>query len=346
MESYGKHVAEVIIGDCCNDMVVFKENGVWPSDHCLASDTSHQFHWNFACDLDGPDVQDALEAPSLPIPFTANQLAVFMLDGVGVFVQLFYGEWEDGPDEEKLQRMGIRARKPREALRAAYVAFLEAQKIVGELDKELELRASRLAAIYRKKNAKANAKEGVFADGISIEERSARRNRAKESGEYWRKCSHEAKKRFDAAFFTWRKAMVNQLAAQKVTNQSQVNPQSDAAIVEPVSKPVLLPVLRAAIAQPEIKTISHSLKTRIQALDAEISEAKNRALKKNEPASVWAELVKMAEAKPPVGALIGFSSDGIQYRGPKYQAKGEPDTFTVRNLRNRLAREAKRTKPR
>lgn len=71
-------------------------------------------------------------------------------------------------------------------------------------------------------------------------------------------------------------------------------------------------------------------------LNAEISQAKRIAINSDDASSVWAELVKLAEKG--VGALIGHSSDGVQYRGAKYQATGEPDVFTLKNLRDRLKR--------
>jgi len=74
-------------------------------------------------------------------------------------------------------------------------------------------------------------------------------------------------------------------------------------------------------------------------LDAEINEARRRAPEPDNPQSVWGELSKMAESK--FGVLIGFSSDGVQYRSKEYQAAAAPDVFTLKNLRERMRRRVK-----
>ena len=78
----------------------------------------------------------------------------------------------------------------------------------------------------------------------------------------------------------------------------------------------------------------HVLKRRTELLDAEIRRAKELAIDSSDANSVWSEVCKLAEQK--TGALIGFSSDGVQYRGPIYQATQEPDVFTFKNLRDRM----------
>ncbi|MYM39171.1 hypothetical protein [Duganella qianjiadongensis] len=85
------------------------------------------------------------------------------------------------------------------------------------------------------------------------------------------------------------------------------------------------------------KATSHRLRTREDSpLSAEIAEAKKRALDGEKATSVWAELVKMAEGK--YGAMVGFSSDGIQYRGKKYRDEQVPDVLTERAFRARMSR--------
>jgi hypothetical protein len=86
--------------------------------------------------------------------------------------------------------------------------------------------------------------------------------------------------------------------------------------------------------------ISHKLKNRTHALDAEIQEARGRAMDGNDPNSVWAELIKMAEKKQ--GLLIGYSSDGLQYKGKTYQDSEVPDVFTRKALGDRMRRAKKR----
>ncbi|MBP0629990.1 hypothetical protein [Cupriavidus sp. AcVe19-1a] len=90
-------------------------------------------------------------------------------------------------------------------------------------------------------------------------------------------------------------------------------------------------------ADPTDNVARHTLtKGKSVPLSAEVSRAKSLAIDSDAASSVWAELVKLAEIG--VGSLIGHSSDGVQYRGAKYQATGEPDVFTQKNLRDRLKR--------
>lgn len=86
---------------------------------------------------------------------------------------------------------------------------------------------------------------------------------------------------------------------------------------------------------PELAT-SHKLQNRVSSLNAEVQIAKARALDNDDPHSVWAELIKMAEKQE--GLFIGYSSDGLQYKGKKYQDTGTPDVFTLKALRDRMRR--------
>jgi hypothetical protein len=101
-----------------------------------------------------------------------------------------------------------------------------------------------------------------------------------------------------------------------------------------VRTPAAAPVLRQQEAE---QRTTHKIRNREAAiLNAEIVQARAKAPDPDATASVWGELTKLAESK--FGVMIGFSSDGIQYRGRKYQATQEPDVFTLDNLRDRLAR--------
>jgi hypothetical protein len=83
---------------------------------------------------------------------------------------------------------------------------------------------------------------------------------------------------------------------------------------------------------------------RVHPLTAEIAEAQRRAPEPGNQQSVWGELQKLAEHG--FGILIGYSSDGVQYRGKKHKATGEYDVFTLKNLADRLYREKMRAKTR
>lgn len=66
-------------------------------------------------------------------------------------------------------------------------------------------------------------------------------------------------------------------------------------------------------------------------MDDEIELARTKALNPNAAASVFAELVKMADQQE--GCLLGVDEDAV-----KYQIGAEVKFFTVRHLRARLKR--------
>lgn len=76
-------------------------------------------------------------------------------------------------------------------------------------------------------------------------------------------------------------------------------------------------------------------------LSAVISAAALDALDPACPHSIWAAMVRMAEAKDKPAPLIGFSPDGIQYAGHQYQAEGIPDILTFKNFADRMRRKRK-----
>lgn len=217
MQTYGKDAVKTIIGGYLREWAVIKDNGVW------LSETSNEFidptqvvHWKYACELDGPDTPDPLEAPCLRIPCAANELAAFMLDGIGAMLPTIYGGWEDGPYQSMLDGMGILGNKPREALRAAYQAYREAEAVVGKMDATLEILKQQLAEEFEQKNGEANTREGVFAPDTSREESRARRERARASVQELHERSNQADAAYLVAFLAWRKAMVNQLLHPKL----------------------------------------------------------------------------------------------------------------------------------
>ena len=134
--TYNREAAKYIIKDYIKDWVEFRDDGLYIKDDCIDHDWTTQgvFQWSPACEL--PE-HDALTAPVLPIPFSANQLAAFFLTASGAFVASYYGSFEDGPDEGMLLAMGVRANQPREALKAAFAAYRAAQEVVGQLDESV-----------------------------------------------------------------------------------------------------------------------------------------------------------------------------------------------------------------
>lgn len=95
---------------------------------------------------------------------------------------------------------------------------------------------------------------------------------------------------------------------------------------------------------PASTPTTHRLGSRATPLTAEITEARRLAMDPQNPKSVWDELVKLAEKQ--TGSLVGYSSDGVQYRGKGYQDTGTPDVFTLKNLRDRMGGARRRAKTR
>ena len=91
----------------------------------------------------------------------------------------------------------------------------------------------------------------------------------------------------------------------------------------------------AATVETAHTTTTHKIQTRAQPLDAEIKVAKEHALDKNSPQSVWDALVKMADSKE--GCLLGQGNlDEI-----KYGSSADIKFFTKRMLGDRMRRSIK-----
>ncbi|MDO9250846.1 MAG: hypothetical protein Q8S71_06570 [Hydrogenophaga sp.] len=219
MQTYGKAVAVAIIGNHFPNIYDIRDDGVWP----MKDDVEWILPWSPACDMEGPGTPDPLDAPNLPIPFTANELAAFMLDGIGAGLSSIYGAWEWGPDAGTLESMGVRATKAREALLAAYAALRDAECAVGPLDRELANRKHRIAEELDEKNGEANAREGVFEPGVSTEVSRARRRAAGESIAELMDADRKAEEAWKVVFEPWRKAMVRELLSLQTSEDESEN---------------------------------------------------------------------------------------------------------------------------
>lgn len=167
------------------------------------------FEWNPACDTE--DDTDPEAAPLLPVPFTAKELAAFLLYGVGNYIQERLGRIGQ-LDEDQLSKLGgVRKKLPRQALRAAYVEAERAQQIVGLPDIEAQELAYSLAEQLDEAEREENHSQGVFARDISPEEASRRRALVVESLADLRKRTQIAKSEAAAKAAQWRGAMVRQL---------------------------------------------------------------------------------------------------------------------------------------
>jgi hypothetical protein len=75
-------------------------------------------------------------------PFDAKDLASFMLYGFGALVADHYGDWENGPNPERIDDL-FPLDFSRRAIKEAFEAYREAQKIVGPYPLELDDKAER-----------------------------------------------------------------------------------------------------------------------------------------------------------------------------------------------------------
>lgn len=116
--------------------------------------------WTFApCEwkpaLAIPELADK-DAPSLPFPFAAPELAAFMLGGMGVMVAYFFGDWAVGPSTQSLNKLPAGQSELRALVKGAYSAYRLAQERVGKWDDAALTRRDAAHKAHReKRNDKA-----------------------------------------------------------------------------------------------------------------------------------------------------------------------------------------------
>lgn len=135
-----------------------KKRGVMPAikrDLLLLNETEG-LRWRPARQLQHlPGAPEVKGTPMLPNPFTARELAAFMLDGAGALVADFYGEWDDGPDPDSLRAIDPDS-KARRAVTEAFTAYRLAIEKVGKYDMDaLARRDAAHTAYWKSSNDKA-----------------------------------------------------------------------------------------------------------------------------------------------------------------------------------------------
>lgn len=138
--------------------LLLDERGVWPGierDLLLQTETEG-LRWRPARQLQLlPGAPEVKGTPMLPNPFTARELAAFMLEGAGALVADFYGEWDDGPDPESLRAIDPDS-KARRAVTEAFTAYRLAIEKVGKYDMDaLARRDAAHTAYWKSSNDKA-----------------------------------------------------------------------------------------------------------------------------------------------------------------------------------------------
>lgn len=180
-----------------------KHDGVWSEDSGY-----DRLDWHPYIELDEPITHSPAHHPYLPFPFSARDLAAFMLDGLGYFVRFRFGEWVDGPCEEILNDMPAKALTAKHAIRCAFQAYRESLAEVGGLDPTFEQRVTELRAVEDSAREEARAQFGF--------KKMAESTAYKEAVEATRQARRDA----DAAEAAWRKKMVRHLLKLKGNGNS------------------------------------------------------------------------------------------------------------------------------
>lgn len=211
------------------DFLEFRENAEVPgvfmselyADVCPSGargiEAGRLLAWNPAVDLEnGPD---PATWPLLPATFSARDLAAFLVYGVGTFIHDLLGA--DGVlDESALENVGgMRDEWVRQALREAYDLVGRARAAVGPLDDEAEREAGLLGRQLDDAIDQANKRERVFELGISDDEASARRDRARAAVACLEKEFEGLKAKAEEKRECWRRDMVRALLEGSDTRQ-------------------------------------------------------------------------------------------------------------------------------
>lgn len=176
--------------------------------------------------MNGPDTPDANLTPGLPFPFVAPQLAMFMLDGPGVFVTSAFGGWLSEPDQDRLDSMGIYANRAREAVRAAFAAYHLAVGVVGVGYLEHVAQEKEAQQGYEAAYEAACVKHNAYRNAIPLEQYRIQLELAKNEVAPLRDQHELAKTRSASAQSLWRKAMVKELLRSS-TLQTDSHSQSE-----------------------------------------------------------------------------------------------------------------------
>lgn len=246
-ELYGMEVSRVICEQTgFIDALDVREDGVYVKNEYLHADLAGQaFMWIPACEMDWPGAPDPLTAPALPIPFTARDLAAFMLDGAGQGIQSMFGRIEHGPDEVELASLDMRATKVRKALREAYSLAQRAQCVAGADNHDEQQRAADLISAYDVSHSEAMRREKVmerviagarndgvqeYGDVITRDEYLLRLARVNEPLAPQKAEALKAKAEADTRHLEWLKAMVYQLLNPAFSEASCAAPVSMVAV--------------------------------------------------------------------------------------------------------------------
>lgn len=264
---FNRSVAESLLRPTgINNCWVIDDRGIWPkAEWNPALGTGNRIDFEF--DSWRPAVMFATDSlpkapgdlPLLPFLFDAKDLASFMLYGFGAFVADHYGDWENGPNPERIDDLNP-LDFSRRAVTESFEAYREALKIVGPYPLELDAKARRASKAWNDADSETDKKTKAVR-GLEMEATAA-----------------EAK----AAQGKWLEAMVRVLM--------QSAPAKSTTTAAP---PVVASDCNA------LPVFGHSTKTRRNGLTPVIEQAQRACKDRTDTAEVWATLQVLAEKKTP-----------------------------------------------
>lgn len=176
---FNRSVAESLLSPTgTNNYWVIDDRGIWPkAEWNPASGTGSRI--NFEFDSWRPAVMFANDSlpqapgdlPALPFPFDAKDLASFMLYGFGALVADHYGDWENGPNPERIDDL-YPLDFSRRAVKEAFEAYREAQRIVDPYPLELDAKAERARKAWSDVDSETD-KETKAERGLEMEATAA-----------------------------------------------------------------------------------------------------------------------------------------------------------------------------
>jgi hypothetical protein len=189
------------------DALTWDDRGVW----LKAPESDRSLAWHPRCETLNSGGPDPLTSPWLPFPFSARDLAAWMVDGWGYFIREKYGDWQDGPDEYELLSIGLLGGKAKDALRGAYAAYRHADEMTPRLDGSLEDEARELTEQYNTAREEAMAREELRKPGHTESEYAVRLARVNDAVADLGLSMREARCAADVAYARWRQAVVQHL---------------------------------------------------------------------------------------------------------------------------------------
>ncbi len=174
-------------------------------------ESAESLAWHPYCEIMAPGSPNPLDEPWLKFPFTARQLAALMVEGWGRSIQEAYGDWDDGPNKDDLQRISLLGGKATEALSAAYAAYRDAVEMAPRLDSTLEETARELTEQYDVAREAAIAQEDLRQHRHCDAEYTARLARVNHAVAHLLEPMRDARRAADLAYKWWRRAVVQHL---------------------------------------------------------------------------------------------------------------------------------------